>query len=127
MVGFFNSDATGDNFRTRDGFSDGDVVFASSGLANSGLWIASVAGPWNPGQTPVYFRAAASGFGAMQRLIRWHWRLAVPTSTGSFGRAGTASRSAVRYRQLLAATSRAVASIFVAPPVRPPPGTSPPS
>jgi hypothetical protein len=121
MVGFFNTHGTGDNFRTRDGFSDGDVVFASSGLANKGLWIANIAGPWNPDHTPVYFSPAPAGFGAIQRLIRWHWRLASRVSSGFFGRAGTASGPGVRYVQLLAAASRAIASVFVAPPVRPPP------
>jgi hypothetical protein len=123
MVGFFNSHGTGDNFRTRDGFADGDVVFATSGLSNKGLWIASVGGPWNPDHTPVFFRPLPAGFGALQRLIRLHWRLASPSSSGFFGQAGTSSGAGVRYRQLLRATSRAMASLLRAKviPTSPPP------
>jgi hypothetical protein len=121
LVGFFNSAAPGDNFRGERDLADSDVVFATSGVANQGLWLASVGGPWTPEVTPIFFHPAPRNHGVLQRLIRFTRRLSSSGTAGFFGRAGAVSGPGVRYREALGTTSQANASLFVSPPVQPPP------
>jgi hypothetical protein len=120
FVGFFNLQGNF-NYRAVDNFRDGDLVFATDGANNRGFWFTSLGSPWAPDRTPIFFWAAPKSYGLIQRLIRFTSRVMTTTSSASFGQPGVASGIGVRFSQILGATARAFLSLFVAPPVRPPP------
>jgi hypothetical protein len=120
LAGFFNVEGNS-NYRTVDNFRDGDLVFATDGASNRGFWFTSLGSPWAPDKTPIFFGVGPKGYGLIPRLIRLTSRVTTATSSASVGQPGVASGIGVRFSELLGAISHAIASLFVAPPVKPPP------